>query len=326
MEIKMKKLYISIICFVLCICSCFNIYAAEKGEKDIEPSPAAEVTVDASQPRLMVTSYETESSGIMPDKKSKVKITFKNYSKTKAVKNIKLSLSEESGSIKCVDMPTKYVDSIGAGKTYTWETVLTASKTAQIGEYAITVASEYEDSSYNAYSSSDIITITVKQTVSLDFDGAKLPLKVVQDDTQTLEINLMNTGKTDLRNCRIDFDIEGLESGGTTFVGEIPAGENKTGSSNLRVSSDVVGDVKGKITIKYDDVYGKSYKKTAEVSTKIEKKVIKGQSQSEEKEEEKYKLWWLFLIIGASAGGGIGCAVPIAINSKKQRKKDEMML
>ncbi len=319
----MKKIYIAIICFALCICSCFTAYAAEK---DIESSPAAEVTVDASQPRLMVTSYETENSGVMPNKKSKVKITFKNFSRTKAVKNIKLSLSEESGSIKCVDMPTKYVDSIGAGKTYTWETVLTASKTAQIGEYAVNVASEYEDSSYNAYSSSDIISITVKQTVSLDFDGAKLPLKVVQDDTQTLEINLMNTGKTDLRNCRIDFDIKGLESGGTTFVGEIPAGESKTGSANLRVNSSVVGDVKGKITIRYDDAYGKSYKKTAEISTKIEKKVIKAQNKNEEKKEGKYKLWWLFLIIGAVIGGGIGCAVPIAINAKKQRKNDELML
>lgn len=67
------------------------------------------------------------------------------------------------------------------------------------------------------------------------------------DDTVTVPANLMNTGKSPLYNCSIDYQIEGLDSGGTTFLGEIPAGQNKIGGGNLRVSKETLGDVAGTI-------------------------------------------------------------------------------
>lgn len=308
----MKKLITIILAVVMCFGFSLTVYAEEK-----------EAAQDASNPRLMVTDFKVDGDSLTPDKKSKVTITLKNYSKSKYIKNIKLSVSEESGDIKPVGTGNTYVDIIYAGSTYTWTVELTASATAQIGEHAVTVSSEYEDKYFSAYSGSDTIRLNVKQSVGLDFSGVQLPVKVYSDDTATMEISLLNTGKSNIRNCKIDFDIKGLESGGTTYVGEIAAGEQGSATANLRVGKEL-GDAEGTVTVTYEDEFGKTYTKEATVSTTIvEKPVVE---ETEEEEQSKYPLWWVFLLVGIVFGGGIGCAIPIAINSSKQRKEDEMRL
>ena len=308
----MTRLITIILALVMCFGSTTTAYAGEKEE-----------TQDASNPRLMVTDYKVEGGSLTPNKKSKVAITLKNYSKTKNIKNIKLSIAEESGDIKPVGTGNKYVGIIYAGSTYTWEVELTASATAQIGEHAITVSSEYEDKYYTVYSGSDVIRVNVKQTVGLDYSGVQLPNKVYADDTTTMEISIMNTGKSNIRNCKIDFDINGLESGGTTFVGEIEAGGQGSASANLRVGKEL-GETKGIVTITYEDEFGKSYTKKQKVNTTIVEKPV--EPETEEEEQSKYPLWWAFLFGGLALGGAVGCAIPISIQKSKQRKEDELRL
>lgn len=316
----MKRLFIALLTLIICLSFCTAAYAS--GDEQQE-SPA--VTEDMSQPRLMVSEFKIEGGSLTPDKSTEVTIVFKNYSNTKAVKNIKLSISEDSGDIKPVGTGTKYVNAIYAGSTYTWTVKLTSSATAQIGEHAVTVSSEYEDKNFNAYSSSDVIRINVKQRVGFDYSGIQLPKKVYQEDTVTVDFTFMNTGKSTIRNSKIVFDTEGLESGGCVFVGEIATGESATGSANLRVSSDALGNTTGKAVITYEDEFGKEYTKEVDLSTIIEEKIIETASESEQ-DEKKNPLWWVFTLTGLAVGGGIGCAIPISINSRKQRKEDELRL
>lgn len=318
----MKKL-LSIFLIIL-LCFGFSVTALAADETETSAEPAETVTEDASVPRVMVTDFSVEGDSLTPDKNSELTVTLKNYSKTKAVKNIKLSLTEESGDIKPVGTGTQYVEKINAGKTYKWTVKLTASKTAEIGEHAITLSYEYEDKYYAQYSGSDVIRVNVRQSVGLDYSGIQLAAKVTQEDTVTMEVGLMNTGKSGIRNCKLDFDIEGLESGGTTYIGEIAAGESTSGSANLRVSSDKLGDVSGTVTIYYEDEFGKEYTKTAEVSTTIVEKTV--EKETEEEDEKKNPQWWAFLIGGIVLGGAAGCAVPLSISAHKARKEDELRL
>ncbi|MCM1286154.1 MAG: hypothetical protein NC213_07340 [Acetobacter sp.] len=314
----MKKLISFILALFICLSVGITVFGAEKAEK--------ETTQDASYPRLMVTSYKIDGGSVRPSKKSTIKITFKNFSKTKAVSNIKLSLIDESGELHSAGTGTEYVDKIYAGSTYTWTTTLTASQTAQIGEHKLNVSAEYEDKYFTSYSSVDTLLVNVKQSVSLDYNGIILPKKMIQGDTSTIEINLMNTGKTDIRNAKVIFDVDGLESGGTLFIGEIPVGESKAGSANLRVSSDKLGEISGAVSLSYDDAFGKNYKKTIDVNSVIEKKPVVKNAEEEKDDEKKNPQWWIFVIVGVLAGGGIGFAIPTAIYSKKQRLEDEKRL
>lgn len=321
----MKKILIFIIALILCLSFSFAVFADEE-EHESETVTEEETTIDASQPRLMITDYELSSDSLSPSETSELKITFKNFSSSKAVNNIKLSISDESGDISAGGMPTKYVNCIYAGSTYVWTVELTASKIAKTGEHKLSVTAEYEDKYFNAYSSGDVISLNITQTADAEYNGIQLPAKLVQGDTQSVTVKLMNTGKTVLKNCKVDFKINGLSSSGALFIGEIPEGESKEGTINLRVSKDVLGEVKGTATIYYEDEFGEVYTKTADISTVIEKKVEVAEKTEEKEEEKKNPLWWLFLTGGLAAGGTAGFAIPTAIRNRKQRKEDELRL
>ena len=294
---------------------------------DTAQSDTAEpAETDLSTPRLMVTSYKTSTESIAPGKETTLTVTLKNYSRKKAVENIRLAFGEETGDLRPSGVGTKYVEKIGAGKTYTWELELTAAQTAAVGEHAATITMDYEDAAGTPYTAADTLRLTVRQSVSLDYEGARLPESVVQDDTVTANIQLMNTGKSTLRNCRVQFNIDGLDAGGSIFVGEIAAGESGEADANLRVDSDALGETSGKMTILYEDEYGQSYTQTADLATTIEKKVVKTAESETAEETQKYPLWWAFLLAGLVCGGGIGCGVVLGIHAHKQRLEDEKRL
>lgn len=283
-------------------------------------------TEDNSTPRFMVTSYELSEKSLSPEKSAVLKVTFKNYSSTKALYNIKLSLTDPSGDILSAGMPTKFVECVYAGRNFTWEIELYAINTAKIGQHDLQITAEYEDKSFNSYSSSDTVRIDVKQSVKLSYSGVMLPKKVIQGDTNTITINLMNTGKSIIYNCALNFDIEGMQSGGCVFVGNIAPAMNVQSSANLRVDSDTLGEVTGKITITYEDDYGKEYNEIVEVSTFIEEKIEQVADSNEDKNEINNPLWWLFILIGLAVGGSAGIGIPWLINDKKQRKEDNLRL
>lgn len=310
----MKRILIFLLTLMLSLGVCSAAFAEEE-----------ETTVDASQPRLMVVQYSVDGGYLSPNNTAKLKITLKNFSQTKALRNIKLSIADESDEIETVGMPSIYVERIYAGSTYEWELNIKAVHTAQIGQHKLTVTSEYEDKYYSAYSSSDIINVDVRQSVAIDYNGIVLPVKVTQGETQSVEIKLMNTGKTNLTNCRVDFDIDGLLSGGTIFIGEIPYGESADSSVNFKVLNDKLGEVKGTAVISYEDAYGENHSEAIDLATIIEKKIDKVQSEKAD-EQTKYPLWWVFLLVGLIIGGAVGFIILTAIHSSKQRKQDELRL
>ncbi len=278
-----------------------------------------------SSPRLMVTDYKTENGFLTPDGSASLKITIKNTNPKRAVSNIKLSLADESGEIKPDSMGTKYVSAIAAGGVYTWNVKLTAANTAAANEHKMNLNMEYEDENHSPYSASDTLLVQVRQTASLDYNGAQLPVKVIQGNVTTVTLTLMNTGKSTLYNCMFEFNVEGLNGGGSTFVGTINSGESGTGNANLRVSEEILGKVSGTLTISYEDDYGEKYTQTVDVQTIIEEKAVLADNINQE-EKKQNNLWWLFLLIGLAVGGGLGFGIPYAINSSKQRKEDEKRL
>lgn len=321
----MKRISAILLAFLLCIIAAFPAFAADDYEAPTESETQTEERQNTSQPRFMVTAYDT-GGNITPSGKSTLKVTIKNQSKDKKIQNIKLSASEDSGEIIINGTGTQYVQSVKAGGTYTWNLEITATKAAQAGIHKIAIASEYEDEYGTSYSASDSLPITVSQPAELDFSSAQLPASVYQGDTQTLALNLMNTGKGKISNCKIDFESDSMNSGGTVFVGDIAAGESKSANLNLRIAADKLGNATGTIKIYCENELGESVEKTAEISTSIEEKPQETNADETEKKEKKNPLWWLFALCGAAAGGLCGWGIPTAIRARKQRKEDELRL
>lgn len=309
----MKKIISVFLCVVAIFLFNITAYGADKEKSD------------NSTPRFMVENYTVDKGKISPSKKSVIKITYKNYSKNQAIHNIKLSFSEDSGDIVPDGTGTKYVSKVPAEGTYIWELTVSASKTAQVGQHKTTVSAEYEDKNGEEYSSTDNMLISVKQKTRLDYSGIVLPKKIAQDDTATMEINLMNTGKSVINNAKISFDIDGLETGGVLFIGSINSGESATGTANFSTEDDKIGKTDGNATLSYEDEYGKEYKKSIPIKTEITKKTVTT-SNTDDKKHSKYSLWWLFTIAGLIVGATIGAIIPITIQKKKQMIEDEKRL
>ncbi len=311
------KRFLKII-IAVCLCVLFSVSAFAQ-------EPESATREDTSTPRLMVTAYSLDTKDLTPGKDSVLKITFHNYSSTKALKNIKLSISDESGQIEFDGMGTKYVKNIPESKDYVWEVKLTVLPTAEVGKYKLSVSSEYEDSGYSSYSSNDTLTLNVKQTVALDHNGIVFPEKLVEGEIGTMAITLMNTGKTDLRNCKLTFKSDVLESSGTTFVGEIPVSESAAANVNYKPPLDKLGEVSATVELSYEDAFGNVNTEEIKLSSIVEEQVAVAEAP-DEKEENKNTLWWLFILIGVVAGGGLGYGIPTAIRNKKQRKEDDLRL
>ena len=79
----MKKFLTFIFAMIICMSFAVPAFAQEE-----------ETTQDASQPRVMLSSYSIADDCISPDKEKEIEIVIKNYSSKKAVSNIKLSLTE----------------------------------------------------------------------------------------------------------------------------------------------------------------------------------------------------------------------------------------
>ena len=120
--------------------------------------------------------------------------------------------------------------------------------------------------------------------------------------------------------------IVGLAAGGSTFLGDLLPGQSAVAVPNLRVSDTKLGEVKGKIIFTYEDSDGKTYKKTEAVSTEIEALAPQEPPQQAEKKKTDLLPWWAWLTVGVIGGGGVGCAVPLAVFSAKRRKEDEKRL
>ena len=238
----------------------------ELAERDMTEPPTErptppETTADRSAPRLMTTDYQLDTGFLSPGKQGKLTVVLTNTNQKRAVANLKLTLTDDTGDLLQEGMNTRYVGALGAGKSYTLEVVLSARHNAAVGRHSLTLAAEYEDGEFQSYSSSDTLYVDVRQTAELSFSGAELPAKIVEGDTVTVTLTLMNTGKAQLSNCRADFDIKGLIGGGTAFGGELAPGESKTVSANLRAETEKYGAAKGTVTVTYEDEYGKTYTK-----------------------------------------------------------------
>ncbi|MCD7723740.1 MAG: hypothetical protein LUH82_07340 [Clostridiales bacterium] len=311
----MKKSLIFLITLCMCL---FTGTAAYAGALE-------ETTADSSTPRLMISEYKLSADYVTPSEEQTLTVTFKNCSSKKALSNIMLSISDDSGEIKTVGVQNKYVERIYAGGSYTWEIQIVASQTASIGEHILNVSAEYEDKYYNSFSSSGYVSVNVNQQAALEFNGLILPANMYQNASDSITVDFMNSGKCTVKSCKIELAIDGVETGGTVYVGDIEQGESTSVEINLLAIAETTGETKGTATVLWQDEMGNESSETVEIFTNI-KEPVAVQTEQDADDGPEYKFWYLFLASGVLIGAAAGAAVPIAVQAKKTRRQDEARL
>ncbi len=306
----------------------YTVFVTVSDGRPSEPpkEPEPEPKKPTAEPVVYIENSVVSPGDVQAGEPFTITLTLKNSVKTKSVRDLLVTVDTGELKVDLLEGSNVFpIETIKAGGKAELILHLKAQPSIPAGKHKINVAFQYNSSETLNLSSQGVCMLNVRQKSELSYAGAKIPQEVIAGSTVTLQTELMNTGKSTLYNCKVETAIDGLDAGGCAFVGEIKPGDSKTASANLRVSEEKLGQTSGLMTITYEDDYGQTFTKTAEISTTIQPKP-EPQEEEKPKEPKKAKWWWLFILIGAAVGCGAGWGIPLLIQDIRQRKEDDLRL
>lgn len=284
------------------------------------------ISTPTAEPVVYISQCTMEPNPILAGEPFTMTVRLKNPLKTKSVKNLLVTVEPGDMQINLLENSNVIpVDTIGPEEEAVLQLAMQADPSISPGKYTVQFSFSYNSSQTLNLSSKGSCVLDIRQPAELSYDGARLPATVYQGEVTVLAVNLMNTGKTALYNCRMETKIPGLDSGGITFVGQIDPGKSADGKINLLVSKEEIGQVKGNILLLYEDSFGTEYQQEVEVTTQIEELILPTDPE-ENKAEKGNSLWWMFVLLGIAAGASLGVGIPWYIQQRRQRKEDDLRL
>jgi hypothetical protein len=151
---------------------------------------------------------------------------------------------------------SEYISSIGKGATTDLSIEMTAKADLAQKPYQLDVNMEYEDDSYNAYTSNADVSIPIYQDARFELSTVEvLPESITVGNESNIMFSIYNTGKTTLYNVKISFEGESV-TGGEAFLGQISAGS--TGNVDTMVTGAAASTDDGtiKVVVSYEDESG----------------------------------------------------------------------
>ena len=146
----------------------------------------------------------------------------RNTSKKKTLRNIRLTFSSNTGEVLPVDAaPDRYIERISAGGSTEEILKLTIMETAAAVSQPITLSMEYEDADGTAYTSTEVIYLTLTTETDLRLDSPVVPVSMEAMTGQEITMNLFNVGTAKVKNVMCSIEMEGIVPKGSTFVGDV---------------------------------------------------------------------------------------------------------
>ena len=271
-----------------------------------------------STPRLMVTGYSTDKDKIYPGEAFHLTLHIKNNAK-RAVSNIKLTLSTAEGEfLPSSGASTAYIDSVAAGATKDIDFDMNVAAGLSAKPYQITIKSEYEDSSANAFNAEDNISIPVSLKDRIKITEMTPPEDLTLGGSSELSFTINNMGAGSLNNVSVICEGKEFEAE-EAMIGNIASGASGYASVALtgtKKTEDVAED-NCKITITYENVSGETvtYEEKTTVLVMEEMESIDENSLMEEESKPKANPFgWVVLLV-------IVAAVVVTVVVVKKKKK-----
>lgn len=224
-----------------------------------------------NKPKLIIDNYSLQPKMVEAGKEFTLNMSFYNTNSTYSVRNIKISLNNETGGsgtngenvggsvfIPVGSSNTFYINSIAPGKTASKSIKMSVVPNAQAQNYVITANFEYEDKNGNEFTANEIIGIPVVQQAKVSF-GEVATNPGMAGEPATIDMDFFNTGKDTLSNFMVSVQGDGfsVDNGGNYFVGNFAPGASDHFSSTIIPTES--GTIKGKLVITYEDSTGETH-------------------------------------------------------------------
>lgn len=207
-------------------------------------------------PQLMVSNYSYGGSFVHAGDEFRLDIGLNNTSSSHTLQNIKVTLESGDGTFIPVRSSNSfYIDRIERNGYADYSLYLSVKPDAEQKTTSINVNMSYEDTSGNAFSANDIISIPVMQETRLVVDDIIAPPELYAGMQNGVNVEFYNMGKTTLNNLRIytEGDFDTIESN-SYYVGNMEPGRSDSYNfSFIPRSSGVMG---GTVFFTYEDASG----------------------------------------------------------------------
>lgn len=205
-------------------------------------------------PRLMVDSYDYGGGYIKTGKAFDLTLGLMNTAK-KELTNIKVTVAGGETFVPVNGSNSFFVDSISAKGHYSKTIQLRSSASAEQAAAALTVSMEYEDTSGNAYTAEDTISIPLVQDTRLEVNDVAKPWECYVGSQGSTNVEFYNMGKTTLNNLRVtaEGNFDTMESN-SYYVGNMASGASDDFSFSFIPRE--TGPMEGKVIFTYEDASG----------------------------------------------------------------------
>lgn len=279
-----------------------------------EESSGEEVT---HQPKMLLVANTLNGESILAGEEKEITLTFKNSSREERICNLKVTGKAGEDTI-ALQTGSFYFESVAPQETIELTTTLLVSPAAEQKNIPLEFAFDYENDKGTAYTGTEQIGVSVRQSVQAVMEGFTLPEKVYALENITAGLKIRNMGRAPVYNVRVELSGEGLFPVESIFAGNMEAGASFDGSMKIYVGNkkmkaageetegeekEKYGSVTGKLLLTYEDAFGETYTQEQEITTVIQKPQI--MELKVEKEKKETNQWWavsLVLLVVLFAG------------------------
>ncbi len=284
--------------------------------------PATDVPM--SDPRVLVSRYKVDPSPVMAGEDFTVTVTLKNTSDAEAVQNMLVTVTGESADLVLKnDTSTIFMGDLAAGGTTELKLKYGTDRDTPAQRYDIALAMEFDDAQAVTMSSGGSVTVAVAQPVQVELAPFTMPAEINAGETVQLSFQVMNLGRTEIYNARVELDVPGLSPSGNAFIGNMDPGTSATETLNvfagMKEGDERYGYTSGVARLIYEDVDGKEYTQEVSTTTNVKELVIAtkdpGQEQEAADKERSQKIqWWVFV----AAGGVVIIALALILGLRRR--------
>lgn len=293
--------------------------------KGYEETPKQDVEVFTSTPKVILQSFSVDRNQIYAGETFTIDVELKNTS-SQNVKNLKMTVSEESGSVFPALGTTNsiYVEKILAQETANVQLCLQSPADLQEKIYRLSVLLEYESSVNNqTFSATETVSIYVMQPISVKMQNPIIHEEAWLDQRCSGSILLFNMGRSSIYNCMVTIEGSGLSLEENYYGGTVVAGTSMR--AEFEIIPHVEGEVTGNIVITYEDVSGNKFEEKRPVSLYVNKDYtqtapnLETLEPSEKNSNGSSNTGWLIVLLVIAFGMCI--VLPFAIVRRNQKRK-----
>ena len=207
------------------------------------------------KPKIIIQSYHTSPLDIVAGNAFSFVFTFKNTSREKSIKNMKITINSEDGAFMIANgSNTFYIENLAAQASATKSIDLNVKQDLTSKSYPINISFDYEDSSNNSYQATEIINIPVIEYSNLVINSVFANEGMVNQQT-SLSFDYINMGKAKVSNltASVEGDYTAVQS--INYIGNLEAGSSDY--YDISVIPTKEGENVGVLVLTFEDSSGK---------------------------------------------------------------------